>query len=231
MPRHMTMLVVIIGVLIWSLILTTQHSIKPDIDYTIYSYSPVDWSEYLIDTVKVISFDEVIEEVIKHEGDRFVHDTTINEVSRMGITLSTYRSFYGKGNNNSIRNITKEQATAIYKKLFWDANDLDSIVGLGYSRTATVLMDSEVNIGPYRANKFFQRVLDMPREHQTGVIDSMTLSCLKESVMTDEILYKSLILKRRNYYSRLVQKNAVYAKYHKGWNNRLDNISEFAEEI
>lgn len=185
---------------------------------------------FVVDEVEPV-FDSVIPFVLEHEGSRFVRDTTINEVSRRGITLTTYKQYYGKGDINSIRNLTEEQATAIYKKLFWENHSLDSIVAIGYPKTAIVLMDSQINIGPHRANKFLQRIVAVPYEKRTGRIDSLTLDYIDFVDMSDEDLAKSLIRERRSYYSRLVAKNDVYSKYHRGWNNRLNSMSRFIKEI
>lgn len=184
---------------------------------------------YKPDTVDIVNgFNNTIPFVLKHEGEAYVHDTSINEVSRRGITLRTYRQYYGKGNNSSIRNITVKQATDIYKSLFWDANNLDSIYNIGFKKTATVLMDSEVNLGPSRANKFLQGILGA---NKTGVIDTQTLGRLRSTTLTDDAIQSKLVKKRRNYYSRLIKKRNVFAKYQNGWNKRLDAISEYVKEI
>lgn len=93
-------------------------------------YERIPWYEdkVILEDSTFSMFDTVIPFILKHEGSAFVRDMNINEVSRRGITLDTYRQYYGKGNMNSIRNLTEEQATAIYKKLFWDNNNLDSVV-------------------------------------------------------------------------------------------------------
>jgi len=181
----------------------------------------------LIDVVPDM-FDVVIEFVLKHEGDRYVYDISINEVSRRGITLETYRHYYGRGDNNSIKNITIAEAKEIYKNLFWKANKLDSISKIGFTKTAIALMDSEVNIGPSRANKYLQYVIGAK---PTGVIDKGTLTKLHETKMTDDKMCASLIYMRKRFYARLVAKNSVYSKYHRGWNNRLNDMSDFVEEI
>ena len=195
---------------------------------------PIPWYDddvFINIDVVVPMFDTIIPFVLKHEGSRFVHDKTIKEVSRRGITLSTYRSFYGKGNMNSIRYLSEEKAKSIYRKLFWSNNNLDSIVAIGYPKTAAVLMDSEINIGPNRANKFLQRIIALPYGKRTGRIDSLTLEYIRILDMTDERLANALLSKRRYYYARLVKKNDVYAKYHRGWNRRLNSMSKFIEEI
>ena len=181
----------------------------------------------LIDVVPDM-FDVVIEFVLKHEGDRYVHDLSINEVSRRGITLATYRHYYGRGNNNSIKNITVAEAKEIYENLFWKANKLDSISKIGFTKTAIALMDSEVNIGPSRANKYLQYIIGATA---TGVIDDETLLKLHETDMTDDKMCDALIYMRKRFYVRLVARDTVYSKYHRGWNNRLNDMSNFVEEI
>ena len=173
-------------------------------------------------------FNEVIGFVLKHEGDRFVDDRSINEVSRRGITLGAYIQYYGRGNNNSIRNITEEQATEIYKHLFWKAHSMDSIANIGFPKTAMTLMDSGVNIGPYRANKYLQLVLGV---QLTGSIDERTLSTLRETELTDEQIASRLLQRRSNFYARLVARDSVYQKYHNGWNNRVNDMRELVEAI
>lgn len=192
----------------------------------IYNDKTIDTNDTTIYTIS--GFDIVIPFVLEHEGDRFVRDTSINEVSRRGITLTTYKQYFGRGNIQSIRNITIDEASEIYKNLFWDANNLDSIVDIGYLRTAIVLMDSEINLGSHRANKFLQSLIGADI---TGVIDEQTLSHLNSSELTDSELYIKLIYKRRQYYSQLIARREVFRKYRNGWNNRLDDICVFSKEI
>jgi len=179
-------------------------------------------------TYIVSGFDIIIPFVLEHEGTAYVHDTSINEVSRRGITLTTYRHYFGKGDKNSIKNITVEEASEIYEHLFWNANKLDSIVHIGYLSTSIVLMDSEVNLGSSRANKFLQRIIGA---NPTGHIDEQTLIKLRSSTLTDLELCTRLISKRRAYYSQLVARRSVFSKYYNGWNNRLDDIYAFSKEI
>ena len=185
--------------------------------------------EEVVDTIS--AFDNIVEFVIQREGHRYVNDKSINEESKMGITNHAYKDYYGKVNKYSIINLKKDQAIAIYRELFWVRNSLDSVVDKGYPSTAVALMDSEVNLGPYRANIMFQRSLSMPRKYQNGRIDSTTLSYLSESDIPDSVLYKGIIRQRRSFYKRLIEKDTVYIKYGDGWNNRLDSIVKFVEEL
>lgn len=177
------------------------------------------------------AFDSIVEFVIEREGRAYVRDISINEESRMGITKHTYKSYYGSVNNHSIINLQKNQAIAIYRHLFWNRNSLDSLVSRNYINTAVALMDSDVNLGSHRGNIILQRVIGMPYEKRTGRVDSLTLSYLDNCGISDNKLYKKMIRERRSFYSKLVSKDTVYAKYEKGWNNRLDHIEVFVETL
>ena len=176
-------------------------------------------------------FDSIVEFVIQREGLAYVNDPDINEESRMGITNHTYKRYYGSVNRNSIRNLKKEQAIAIYKKFYWEENNLDTLVQLGFHKTATALMDSEVNLGSYRANKMLQEVIGMERKSRNGKIDDATISAIVESKKSDQYMCSQLISKRRFFYVRLVQRKPVFKKYEKGWNNRLDSIGVFVGDV
>jgi len=178
-----------------------------------------------------ITFNTIVNFVIAREGTAYVRDYSINEESRMGITTHTYKRYYGHINSSSIKNLTKDQAVAIYKKFYWDANNLDKIAKLGYTKTVATLMDSEVNLGSSRANKMLQKIIGMPYNERNGIIDDNTLSYIKKSDINDDSLYIKLIFARKTYYTRLVHKRPVFSKYKTGWFNRLDSIVTFVKEV
>lgn len=68
-------------------------------------------------------FDEMMKIVFKHEGSRVVKDDGGRETSKFGILQSTAREF---GYSGDIANLTKSEATQIYKKL-WDKSGAGSL--------------------------------------------------------------------------------------------------------
>ncbi len=68
-------------------------------------------------------FKEILATVLKHEGSAYVHSDGGAESSKFGILQSTAREYGYKG---SIRNITKADAEAIYKKI-WDKSGAASL--------------------------------------------------------------------------------------------------------
>ena len=68
-------------------------------------------------------FKEILATVLKHEGSAYVHSDGGAESSKFGILQSTAREYGYKGN---IRNITRADAEAIYKKI-WDKSGAASL--------------------------------------------------------------------------------------------------------
>ena len=68
-------------------------------------------------------FKEILATVLKHEGSAYVHNDGSAESSKFGILQSTAREHGYKGN---IKNITRVDAEAIYKKI-WDKSGAASL--------------------------------------------------------------------------------------------------------
>lgn len=73
------------------------------------------------------NFEESIALVLKHEGG-FVDDPDDSGgMTNFGITEGTYEYFFKvKPNHDMMLDLTIEQAKSIYKKLYWDAFNLDN---------------------------------------------------------------------------------------------------------
>jgi len=68
-------------------------------------------------------FKEILATVLKHEGSAYVHSDGGAESSKFGILQSTAKEYGYKGN---IKNITRADAEAIYRKL-WDKSGAASL--------------------------------------------------------------------------------------------------------
>lgn len=73
--------------------------------------------------------------------------------TKYGISAASYPSL-------DIRNLTLEAATAIYRRDFWDALELDEIAVLVSTQVADMLFNMAVNCGPGNAGKFAQRAIN-----------------------------------------------------------------------
>jgi lysozyme family protein len=98
-----------------------------------------------------------IREVLKHEGSAFVENSEIGEVSKYGVSLSTYREKKPNATIDDIKKLTEEQATAFYLTEFW----LKHKVYLLRSKAVKIkLLDGMVNVGPKTAIALLQRAIN-----------------------------------------------------------------------
>jgi len=96
-------------------------------------------------------FDEVMQTIFRHEGTRYVSNDGGRESSRYGILQSTARQY---GYNGSMRDMTREDATAIYRQL-WEKS---GAAKLSYPMSL-VHFDSYIN-NPASARKFLAQAGD-----------------------------------------------------------------------
>ena len=134
-------------------------------------------------------FRKCLDFVLQKEGSRLVKEDGERGASRYGILQSTARAFGYQGN---IKNITRDQVEAIYRKI-WDKSGAGS---LPYP-LCVVHFDTYVN-SPAAAQKLLQR--------SGGDIDNY------------------LDMREKRYVKLAVGKPQVYAKYLKGWKNRINSL-------
>lgn len=134
-------------------------------------------------------FRRCLDFVLKKEGNKLVKEDAGRGASRYGILQSTARAF---GYQGSIKNITRSQVEAIYRKI-WDRSGAGS---LPYP-LCIVHFDTYVN-SPAAAQKILQR--------SGGDIDNY------------------LDMREKRYIRLATGKPQVYAKYLKGWRNRVDSL-------
>lgn len=134
-------------------------------------------------------FRKCLEFVLQKEGNRLVKEDGERGASRYGVLQSTARAF---GYQGSIKNITRDQVEAIYRKI-WDKSGAGS---LPYP-LCVVHFDTYVN-SPAAAQKILQR--------SGGEINTY------------------LDMRQRRYVKLAAGKPQVYAKYLKGWINRINSL-------
>lgn len=100
--------------------------------------------------------DEMIEAVIAREGG-YVNDARdAGGATRWGITEAVARA---QGYTGAMRALPREEAVAIYKRLYWLRPGFDRVAALA-PKLAAELFDTGVNMGPGVAVQFLQRALN-----------------------------------------------------------------------
>jgi len=151
-------------------------------------------------------FRKALEITLKHEGGETV-DT--GGYTKWGISQKAYP-------NLDIKNMTRAQMEAIYKRDYWDKVLGDQIKD---QASAAVLFDYAVNAGVTAATKAAQRILGVGVD---GVAGPKTLAAINKMGPN----FASLLTKQRmQFYTRLAESNpAKYGIYLKGWLKRAQSF-------
>jgi lysozyme family protein len=108
-----------------------------------------------------------------------------------------------------IKQMTVQQAGAIYQKFWWEKYDYSAILG---QVLATKVFDTSVNVGASRSHKFLQAALALP---QDGVLGPNTL---KAANSTNNVTVISAFQKNQAaFYQAIVEHNPSLNKFLKGW--------------
>lgn len=128
------------------------------------------------------AFDDAIADLIGIEGDYSDDPADSGGKTRFGITEAVARRH---GYTGVMRDLPPALAKDIYRKDYWDAQNLDTIAMLSH-RIAWELFDTGVNMGVSQAGEFLQMSLNAFNRQATdysdievdGAIGSATLDAL-----------------------------------------------------
>lgn len=155
--------------------------------------------------------------ILKWEGGYANHPNDKGGCTMKGVTINTYKSFYGQNKTCSdLKNITDEQWLKIFKDGYWDVCKGDEIEN---QSIANIIIDWAWNSGPKTAIKKIQQIVGVEDDGKMGPI---TLS--KINSFNVEELFKLIYIARTNFYINICKKNASQKVFLKGWMNRLEDF-------
>lgn len=139
-----------------------------------------------------------------------------------GITQPEFDEFRRKNNLQSkdVKDITTDEAIEIYKQEYWDKIQGDKLDARN-PKLAIVIFDSAVNNGIGGANGIIKSIVNTDGNRFD---DKMIEDIIAADKSND--LYSNIINKRYQKYKDIIAKEPVMDVYGKGWNNRLDNLSD-----
>lgn len=112
-------------------------------------------------------FDDAFRRVIGHEGGYVNHPRDPGGETKFGITKRTYPDL-------DIRNLTLDDAKAIYRRDFWNKLRLDEMPAeIGFD-----LFDAAINHGRGNAIRFLQRAAGVAAD---GVVGPVTLAAINDA--------------------------------------------------
>jgi lysozyme family protein len=171
--------------------------------------------------------DSLIDELIEREGGFVNHPADKGGPTCIGNTEALARA---NGYAGPMRLLPREEAAAIYRRLYWLRPRFDEIAARS-PRLAAELFDSGVNMGPAVAATFMQRALtalnrcgkDYPDLVPDGRIGPMTLYALDAFLGTrgksrgETVLLRALEALQGERYLRLAERRPANEAFLYGW--------------
>jgi lysozyme family protein len=171
--------------------------------------------------------DGLIEALIDREGDYANHPADKGGPTRFGITEAVARAH---GYAGAMRRLPREEAAAIYRRLYWLRPRFDEVAKRS-GRIAAELFDTGANMGPAVAVTFLQRALtalnrngsDYPDLVPDGRIGAVTLAALDAFLATrpghsgEVVLLRALEALQGERYLRLAERRPANEAFLYGW--------------
>ncbi|ENV33938.1 glycoside hydrolase family 108 protein [Acinetobacter gerneri] len=159
-----------------------------------------------------ITFDEVFERVIGHEGGYVNNPKDPGGETNWGITKTTAQA---NGYLGAMKSMTKNQAKEIYRKAFWErakCSQYNSAIGFQ-------LFDAAVNHGIGNAIRMLQRAVGVADD---GVVGQMTLGAINQKTLDDVLVLFNA--QRLEFYAKL----STFSTFGRGWIRRVAGNLKFA---
>lgn len=169
------------------------------------------------------NFDLYFEILIVHEGGYSNHPNDKGGETNLGITDKLDGKADGLVDVNDdgkgdvpIKELKKEQAKSIYKRLFWSPLKADEIKS---QSVAEILFDFAVNSGVGTAARAIQKIVNVA---QDGNIGPKTISEINKRNAAE--LFEEIKTFRKQFYAKIIVKNPKLKTFEKGWNNRINSF-------
>jgi lysozyme family protein len=174
-----------------------------------------------------IDVNALIDALIEREGGFVADRADRGGPSRFGITEAVARA---NGYRGAMRALPREEAAAIYKRLYWLRPRLNEVASRS-GRIAEELFDTGVNMGPAVAVTFLQRALtalnrngkDYPDLVPDGRIGPHTLAALdtflhlRGRTSGETVLLRALEALQGERYLRLAERRPANETFLYGW--------------
>ena len=176
--------------------------------------------------MREVDVDQLIDGLIDREGGYVHHPADRGGPTCFGITEAVARAH---GYRGAMRDLPREEAAAIYKRLYWLRPRFDAVA----KRTpgvAAELFDTGVNMGPAVATTFLQRALtalnrnggDYADLTPDGRIGPLTLAALDgflaaRGARGEVVLLRALEALQGERYLRLAERRPANEAFLYGW--------------
>lgn len=174
-----------------------------------------------------MTIEQMIDALIDREGGYVNHPADRGGPTKFGITAAVARA---NGYAGAMRDLPREEAAAIYKRLYWLRPRFDQVAKRSPA-IAAELFDAGANMGPAVAATFLQRALsalnrdrkDYPDLVPDGRIGPATLAALDTFLGLrgrpggEKVLLKALDALQGERYLRLAERRPANEAFLYGW--------------
>jgi lysozyme family protein len=183
----------------------------------------------------IFSVEALIDGLIEREGGYVDHPADKGGPTCFGITEAVARAH---GYAGAMRDLPREQATGIYRRLYWLRPRFDQVARRA-PRVAAEMFDTGANMGPAVAATFLQRALtalnrngrDYPDLTPDGRVGPMTLHALDAFLESrgkrggETVLLRALEALQGERYLRLAERRPANEAFLYGWlANRIGTV-------
>lgn len=158
------------------------------------------------------AFDRALAFTLRWEGGYVNDPRDPGGETKYGISKRAYPHI-------DIKNLTKEQAAAIYRRDYWDAARCGKLP----ERVAVAHFDCAVNCGVTAANRVLQRAASAKDD---GIIGPATLQAVWDTPTT--VILCRMLTERLGHYLTIIGNNSTLAVFARGWWNR---VAALANEV
>lgn len=176
---------------------------------------------------EAIDVDALVEKLIEREGGYVARSADTGGPTRFGITEAVARA---NGYRGPMRDLPRDEAAAIYRRLYWLRPRLDQVAERSMP-VAAELFDTGANMGPAVAATFLQRVLtalnrnakDYPDLVPDGRVGPRTLAALgtffelRGKSSGESVLLRALEALQGERYLRLAERRPANEAFLYGW--------------
>src|SRR5690349_4073167 len=163
------------------------------------------------------SYDAALKRLLAHEGGYGNHPSDPGGPTNFGITLADYRRYIKPDATAAdVRAMSVEQAKAIYRKRYWDAQRCDELpAGVDYS-----IFDYSVNSGVGRSGKVLRRVVGLPAD--SSAVTDQVLAYTR--VRDPKVLVAAICDERLAF----LQSLKTWPVFGRGWGTRVAEVKAFS---
>tara|TARA_Y100001963_G_scaffold85891_1_gene118821 strand:+ start:216 stop:695 length:480 start_codon:yes stop_codon:yes gene_type:complete len=152
------------------------------------------------------TFDEIIEQVLEHEGGYVDDPTDSGGETNFGISKRAYP-------DEDIKGLTVERAKELYKRDYWDRFRVSQLP----ERIRHIYVDMCINMGGGRATKILQEACNSKNSYKIDVDGGIGKDTIKASANLEDFRLRAY---RVMFYAELVMKKPDQMKFWVGWFRR-----------